>query len=408
MEAQTRKVLILTVGQTLEPLEFSLTEHTPEGVVFVASQGSQPVAGELVRRYGDALRFHTLLLDDPEDMGEIFRKAREALRKALDWEAQVIVADITGGTKTMAAGVVLALSGQGVTFSYVGGAKRDDRGRVVSGSEQMRFLEDPTQRYGLREWEGFRRAWNQCDYRAAQEFLSELLARPLTPSEQRFYQHLKGVSEAMQDWDLFHHKTAWQNLEEHLEPALTVAEAWGHGAKVRVLQALKEAKARLRQILDKEGKPTLALLADLLANAERRAARGRFDDALARLYRAIEMAVEADILERTGVLLDDEKTFTEAYEKHLSLAKRYQEASGLREALSVASAFDGALGATNTLAQRLYADYTDKGQLGNLLTARNQSILAHGHQPVSEAHYTDLRDYLRGFGLEAAPAWPNW
>lgn len=408
MDAQPEKVLILTVGQTLEPLEFSLNEHTPEGVIFIASQGSQPVAGELVRRYGDTLRFHTLLLDDPEDMGDIFRKAREALRRALDWEARVIIADITGGTKTMAAGVVLALSGQGVTFSYVGGAKRDDKGRVVSGSEQMRFLEDPTQRYGLREWEGFRRAWNQCDYRAAQEFLSELLARPLTPSEQRFYQHLKGVSEAMQDWDLFHHKAAWQKLEKRLEPALAIAEAWGHGAKVRVLQGLVEAKARLRQILDNEGKPTLALLADLLANAERRAARGRFDDALARLYRAIEMAAEADIFERTGVLLYDEKTFTKANEKHLSHAKLYKDASGLREALSVAASFDGALGATNTLAQKLYAEYTGKGKLGEHLAARNQSILAHGHQPVSEDHYTNLRDYLRGFGLEPAPAWPHW
>lgn len=208
METQTNKVLILTVGKTLEPLEFSLNEHTPEGVIFLASQGSQPVAGELVRRYGDALRFHTLLLNDPEDMGEIFRKAREALRKALEWEARAIVAEITGGTKTMAAGVVLALSGQGVTFSYVGGAKRDAQGRVVKGSEQMRFLEDPTQRYGLREWEGFQRAWNQCDYRAAQEFMSELLARPLTLSEQRFYGHLKGVTEAMLDWDLFRHKAA--------------------------------------------------------------------------------------------------------------------------------------------------------------------------------------------------------
>lgn len=175
-----------------------------------------------------------------------------------------------------------------------------------------------------------------------------------------------------------------------------------------MLQGLKEAKARLRQILDREGKPTWALLSDLLANAERRAARGRFDDALARLYRAIEMAVEADVFDRTGVLLYDEKTYTGAYEKHRPFAMRYQEASGLREALSVVASFDGALGATNTLAQWLYAEYTGKGQLGSLLAARNQSILAHGHKSVSEAHYTNLRDYLRGIGLEPAPAWPNW
>ncbi|RIH87598.1 CRISPR-associated protein [Meiothermus luteus] len=409
MNLQTHKVLILTVGQTIEPLEFSLTEHAPlGGVVFVASQWSYPVAGELLKRYGDQFRHHTLLLDDHEDLGEAYRKGMEALQKALEWDGRPVLVDISGGTKTMVAGLVLALSGKGITFSYVGGTKRDAQGRVVSGSERMRLLEDPTYRYGLREWEGFRRAWNGADFRAARDFLSELLARPLTPSEQRFYTHLKGVSEAMLDWDLFHHKAAWQKLEAHLEPALTIAEAWGHGAKVRVLEGLKDAKTRLRAILDKENKPTFALLADLLANAERRAARGRYDDALARLYRAIEMAVEADILERTGVLLYDETTFVGEYEKHRPWAKRYREAVGLREALNVAMGFDGALGCSNTLAQRLYAEYTNNGKLGNFVRQRNQSILAHGHQPVSVTHYTEFRDYLVGLGLRPAPAWPSW
>jgi CRISPR-associated protein (TIGR02710 family) len=407
METQIHKVLILTVGQTIEPLEFSLTEHAPlAGVVFVASQSSYPVAGELLKRYGNQFRHHTLLLGDHEDLDEAYRKGIEALQKALEWEGRPILADISGGTKTMVAGLTLALSGKGVTFSYVGGTQRNAEGRVVSGSERMRLLEDPTQRYGLREWEGFRRAWNGADFRAAQDFLSELLARPLTASEQRFYTHLKGVAEAMLDWDLFRHKAAWQKLEVHLEPALTIAEAWGHGAKVRVLEGLKEAKGRLRAILDKENKPTFALLADLLANAERRAARGRYDDALARLYRAIEMAVEADIFEREGVLLYDEQTFAGEYEKHRPWANRYREAAGLREALNVAAGFDGALGRSNTLAQRLYSEYTGNGKLGNFVKQRNQSILAHGHQPVSEAYSTELQAYLRDLGLEAAPAWP--
>ncbi|MDW8482348.1 MAG: TIGR02710 family CRISPR-associated CARF protein [Meiothermus sp.] len=407
MQGETNKVLILTVGQTIEPLEFSLTEHAPlSGVVFVASQSSYPVAGELLRRYGDHFRHYTLLLNDHEDLNEAYRKGIEALQKALEWDGRPILADISGGTKTMVAGLTLALSGKGVTFSYVGGSQRDSQGRVVSGSERMRYLEDPTYRYGLREWEGFRRAWNGADFRAAQDFLSELLARPLTPSEERFYTHLRGVAEGMLDWDLFHHKAAWQKLEEHLEPALAVAEAWGHGAKVRVLQELKEAKGRLRNILDNENRPTFALLADLLANAERRARRGRYDDALARLYRAIEMASEADIFERTEVQLKDEKTFVGKYEQHLVWAQRYRQAVGLREVLEVAAGFDSSLGERETLSQRLLADYTGNGSLGGLLAQRNKSILAHGHQPVKEEDYQKLWDYLRNLGLEAAPAWP--
>lgn len=393
--------MILGVGETLEPLEFALTEHTPQGVIFIASQRTQAVAGELIRRYGDGLRYHTLLLDDHEDLGEVFRKGRLALQKALEWEARPIVADITGGTKTMSAGLVLALTGQGVTFSYVGGQARDEQGRVKSGSERLRLLEDPTYRYGLREWEGFRRAWNQNDYRAAQEFLDELLARPLTPSEKRFYGHLKGITAGMLEWDLFYHKAAWQKLEAHLEPALAIAEAWGHGAKVRVLQELQQAKARLRAILDREGKPTFALLADLLANAQRRASRGRYDDALARLYRAVELAAEADLYERTGIELRLASTYPD---KLQDLAGR--KTPGLKEALGLAFEIDSRLGNTGTLAQQLYGDYSSK--LQGLLQQRHSSILAHGVKPVKPEALKGLQDYLGEKGLEAAPAWPTW
>ncbi|GIW29287.1 MAG: CRISPR-associated protein [Meiothermus sp.] len=401
MQEQLNTVLILGVGQTLEPLEFALTEHTPQGVIFIASQGSQVVSAELIQRYRAELRYHTLLLDDPEDLGEVFRKGRLALQKALEWEARAIVADITGGTKTMSAGLVLALTGQGVTFSYVGGEARDGQGRVKSGSERLRLLEDPTYRYGLREWEGFRRAWNQCDYRAAQEFLDELLARPLTPSEKRFYEHLKGITEGMLEWDLFYHKAAWQKLEAHLEPALAIAEAWGHGTKVRALQELQQAKARLRAILDREGKPTFALLADLLANAQRRASRGRYDDALARLYRAVELAAEADLYERTGIELRLASTYPD---KLQDLAGR--KTPGLKEALGLAFEIDTRLGNTGTLAQQLYGDYSS--QLQGLLQQRHSSILAHGVKPVKPEALKGLQDYLGEKGLEAAPAWPNW
>lgn len=99
--------------------------------------------------------------------------------------------------------------------------------------------------------------------------------------------------------------------------ALGVAEAWGHGAKVRVLRGLEEGLPHLEAVVVAGGKPTFALLQDLLANAERRAELGRFDDALARLYRALELAAEADIHERLGFILKDPKTWPEGFPQTL-------------------------------------------------------------------------------------------
>ena len=398
------KVLILTVGTTREPLEVALSEHAPEGVVFLASQASHPVAAELLRDYGASFRHHTLLLEDAESLLEAYQKALLALRKALEWEAKAIVADLTGGTKPMAAGLTLALTGRGVVFSYVGGERRDpETGRVLSGHERLRLLEDPTARFGLREWAGFTRAWNALNLGMALSELESLLSRPLSPSEARFYRAMQGVVEGLMEWDRFRHQEALKRLSAHLPVALAVAEAWGHGGKVRVLKGLEALLPHLQSIVEAGEKPTFPLLQDLLANAERRAALGRFDDALARLYRALELAVEADLQERLGFALKDPKTWPEGFPE--SLKEPVLKPRGLMELLEAAFDLDLAFGQRGTLAQRLYGE---KNRLQALLQKRHESILAHGTRPVEREDYERLRDFLAGLDerLRPLPPWP--
>uniref|UniRef100_A0A7C2G5G1 TIGR02710 family CRISPR-associated protein n=2 Tax=Thermus islandicus TaxID=540988 RepID=A0A7C2G5G1_9DEIN len=398
------KVLILTVGTTREPLEVALSEHAPDGVVFLASQESHPVAAELLRDYGASFRHHTLLLEDAESLLEAYQKALLALRKALEWEAKAIVADLTGGTKPMAAGLTLALTGRGVVFSYVGGERRDPKtGRVLSGHERLRLLEDPTARFGLREWAGFTRAWNALNLGMALSELESLLSRPLSPSEARFYRAMQGVVEGLMEWDRFRHQEALKRLSAHLPVALAVAEAWGHGGKVRVLKGLEALLPHLKSIVEAGEKPTFPLLQDLLANAERRAALGRFDDALARLYRALELAAEADLQERLGFALKDPKTWPEGFPE--SLRERILKPRGLMDLLEAAFDLDLAFGQQGTLAQRLYGE---KNRLQALLQKRHGSILAHGTRPVEREDYERLRDFLAGLDerLRPLPPWP--
>ena len=400
------KVLILTVGTTRAPLEEALSQHTPEGVVFLASQDTLPVVADLVRDYGDSLRHYTVLLEDAESLLEAYQKALKALRKALEWEATALVADLTGGTKPMAAGLVLALSGRGVVFSYVGGGRRDrETGRVLPGEERLRLLEDPTSRLGLREWAGFTRAWNALNLGMALAELEALQQKPLTPSEERFYGALEGVVRGLMEWDRFQHKEAWHRLRAHLPVALAVAEAWGHGAKVRVLKGLEEGLKHLEKVVAEGDRPSFPLLQDLLANAERRAEVGRYDDALARLYRALELAAEADVHERLGFVLKDPKTWPEGFPE--ALRERILRPKGLMELLEAAFELDLAFGHQGTLAQRLYGE---RRRLQGLLARRHQSILAHGTQPVKEEDYRSLLDFLGELDprLRPLPPWPKF
>ncbi len=397
-------MLIATVGQTPDPVLVSLMEHTPDGVILIASQDSHPTAAAVLAEFKHELKHHTLLIEDPESLIESYQTALKALKKAKEWEARVILAEITAGTKPMIAGLALALTGQGVTFSYVGGTRRDETGRVISGHEKIRLLEDPTTRYYTQEWSAFRQAWNAGRMLEAQAWLERILSRPLTPSEERFHRHLLGITRGMDAWDRFQHAEALERFRAHLEPALAIAEAWHHGAKVRVLTALEEAQAFLERIVQARGKPVPELLQDLLANAERRAQAGRYDDALARLYRAVELAAEVDLYERHGLRIREPDSWPAGVPDYLR--ERARGMLGLKEVLDLAFDLSLHYGASGTRAQVLRGDYNSK--LHPLLRRRHESILAHGTRPVTREDYEKMRDYLHNLGLEPAPEWPRW
>ena len=402
-QTSVRHALIATVGQTAEPIITAVTFHSPEAVVLIASQVSQAVASRVFAEFGSEVKIYTVLLDDAESLRESYDAALRSYEKALEWEAQVVTADLTGGTKPMVAGLTLALTGRGVTFSYVGGDLRDSHGRVQSGSERVLALEDPTMRYHVREWEAFQNTWNGNRFAEAQALL-ERLPGPLSASNERFYRHLAGVCSALLAWDRFHHDEALALLEEHLEPALGVAEAWRHGAKVRVLSELQVQAEGLARLVASSEIPTRLLLADLLANAQRRADTGRFDDALARLYRAVELAAEVDIAERYGFTLRSAKGWPETLSPELR--RRAGGLRGLKETLDLTCDIDIFTGKTGTVAQHLAGAY--HGTLRPLLQKRHESILAHGLRTVSYEDFESLRTFLESYGFTAASAWPRW
>ncbi len=397
--------LIATVGMTADPILASIVEHEAQAVVLIASQGSLGTAAK-IREEFPSLQHHVLTLNDAESITESFTKARAALKIAKSWESRAIVAEIAGGTKPMTAGLVLALSGFGLTFSYVGGMERNpETGRVIPGRERIRTLEDPTERFHVGEWSAFRAAWNGWRMRSAAEVLENLLRNDtgLSPSEKRFYKHLLLVTNGLDAWDRFHHKKALELLERGMPVALAVAEAWHHGAKMRVLGYLEERLPFLRGLVDKGNKPTEKLLADLLANARRRANAGRYDDALARLYRAVALTAEADLYHQTGIVLHDPTTWPKELPK--GYKQQLEEALGLKNILDLVFDIQLALGHKETRAQKLRGLW---GQLEPLLKRRHESILAHGTRPVEQEDYEAFMAIFEELGVEEAPPWPRW
>src|SRR5208283_410335 len=88
------------------------------------------------------------------------------------------------------------------------------------------------------------------------------------------------------DWDAFRH---------------AAAVALARGAKANAWLAGHRLAEPLSRLAALRREPDFALCADLWLNAQRRATGGRFDDAVARLYRLTEAAVQAQLWRRYGV-----------------------------------------------------------------------------------------------------------
>jgi hypothetical protein len=148
------------------------------------------------------------------------------------------------------------------------------------------------------------------------------------------------------------------------------------------------------------------LVIDLVANAVR-ATRlaGRPDDGVARLYSAIEKLAKAEL----GCLgIDNSAARPEQIPERLreEYVRRYTEPEdgGLRFGLSASYALLAALDVP------VGARYLSReGELRNLLTERNMSLMVHGWSPVRMEVFDGMLaitlDFL-GIGVEELPALP--
>lgn len=131
------KVLVLSLGGSPEPLRVSLAYHHPDKAVLFASESS---AAQIKALAMDLPEIPAVLTcANPNDVQECFSVAKHCLERAfIEKEAEVVV-DFTGGTKTMAAALVLACAERDVLLSYVGGGLRmkDGLGAVADGSEAV-------------------------------------------------------------------------------------------------------------------------------------------------------------------------------------------------------------------------------------------------------------------------------
>ncbi|MGI6387344.1 MAG: TIGR02710 family CRISPR-associated CARF protein [Desulfomonilia bacterium] len=219
--------------------------------------------------------------------------------------------------------------------------------------------------------------------------------------DQKKGQQLRNVASAYRLWDLFNHRGALDGLKK-LDNELPALDCFRPRA---------EALEALEELARGKNAPKELLLIDIFNNAERRAIEGRYDDALARLYRVTELLAQY-VLERDFEIMTDDVDIAKVPE-HL-----HDDLERLRDKRDdkIKTGLDWDYRILESLCHTVGHRYAGNEHLQGQLRQRNQSILAHGLNCVTKSSYKNLKesiieligDSIEGFASRAAALQFPW
>ncbi len=411
-------LLILTVGGSPEPIVASLRHWRPARVRFVTSPETTATVGTAIVpaavAAGCALdpgRYEIAEVPDSQDLTACVARLRLLTPEVEAWLARgddfEVVVDLTAGTKCMTAALVLQGQRWPCRFSYVGGTDRTKAGVgvVVTGTEKVLHTGNPWDALGFQAVDDAVLLFDRGSFTAAVGGLDQALRAQENAAMKRSLATLKSLIEAYAAWDRFDHAGALSRLRNLAGNANDLTALFGAERAGRILADVDRHRSHL-QALGEPRAPSPALVLDLLGNARRRAAEGRHDDAVARLYRAIEATGQARLAERHA-LPDTGAVPLDRIPEPLRATWSARAGGGLvKIGLQDAFALLQALG--DDVGARFFSQ--GLGEQRSPLTARNASILAHGFQPVGEKVFHRLWTdalALAGVSADDPPEFPR-
>lgn len=385
-------LLVCTVGGSPEPISTSLIHWEPDRILFVPSRLTAEQLDSVLEIAGKSFphplqpgMYEVMPVDDPQDFTECVGRMRLLAREAEAWLARGeefrVIVDFTGGTKCMSAALVLVMHTLPCRFSYVGGTERtkDGVGIVVCGHEQIVHAQNPWNTLGMGAVAEAIVLFNEREFTAAERTLDAVLRGMDEPSLKRSISALMNLARGYSLWDRFQHGKAASALEKVVAGANDLAALFGEKQWSRLDVQIREHRRALEALAQSQG-ACGDLVTDLITNAQRRAEEGRFDDAVARLYRAIEACAQACLMATYKIDAGD----LDVNRLSDALKGKWQQ----QHKLALQDAYE----LLNDLGDELGVRFIGLGLKGpkSSLSSRNQSILAHGFSSVGEKVYQNL------------------
>ena len=414
-----KKILFVSVGGSYQPIVKAIESLQPERTIFFCSSMSiSQVIGKgtpCERRKGSEIveklpniptqlqmgeqfdpEQDVLVVKNPDDFEECYKKLYDKFHLLRQESPNYqFMADYTGGTKTMSMALAMLSMDQGFPLHITTRATRDNIIKVEHGefTERVPVSAIIAQRKCEQELPLFLANYY---YAAADSELQHLLQEMELHGDIKQELHKRrDCCAAFESWDRFQHSEAL-NL---LKPYMSSPEIRSYGI---FLRQVIHSRKQIDSSFDAEGGTRgheYELILDMLLNAERCEAQQRYDDGLARIYRAVELLVQMRLAYEYQVKTGDvdlhqiPENLHEKYNQHRSSQNGKIEL-GLDKSYTLLDDLNDPLG----------GHYEKNFQkVRNALTGRNLSFLAHGFTSITRKDYEDANKVLTEFILEALP-----
>lgn len=385
----------------------------------------QPISDDIVLRAE---------IKDHESLDNSFSVSKKVFNKFNNIDDYYVIVDFTGGTKPMVSGIVLAVvegNFSNFEFRYVGSAGSEKRtkkglGIVQDGSEITKIQTNPYEKYGITEFKRGRNFFDSYQFKeASQNFLNaeNSLEEGHRKELSKYY---KKLAEFYQSWDKFNTYIDVYNekleinenrrLTSHLQKDLIekcpkdIFMDDSRNSKEFFNQMNNNLEFLRNKLSKNKNKAIDYYLPDLLNNASRKIEMGFYDDAVARLYRALELIAQISLnklgiidqtrLEQNTFHINKKQFFNETIDNPKARSKvarfqikDYENKKSKTFKLQLSTSYDLLKSFDSQLALDYYADT----ELFYSKEKRNNSILAHGLEPLDYASAKKFYDKVFEF-----------
>lgn len=399
------KILLVTVGGSPQPILTAIETLQPDRTIFFCSDGAKGsknmVVGEgkpckilqnnqIIAEYPNIPTHLGLtnfqpdtdlvLTQNPDDLSECYQLASNAIATIRQtFPNSQIVADYTGGTKTMSIALAMAIIDSEGNLYVTTNTNRENLIRVERGeaTERVRTVAIAVER---KIGQSLPLLLGQYNYTGAIAELKSLLQLELPSESRQKVRTLKDCCTGFDAWDRFNHQEALQLLQPYMNLP-----------KIQPLGMFLKRIIVSRAAIDEQFSTDITvkchgyeIVEDLLLNADRRAAQERYDDAVGRLYRALELL--AQIRLSTYNIKTGDVGIQQLPE---SLQAKYADLTSRSQDGKIQLALNKSYGLLSELPNEpLSPIYQQQAnQIQNALQIRNYSLFAHGFKPIMKADY---------------------